>query len=103
MLQPRGELPAPRAGHVSAHVGSQLVVFGGVDKLERKLFDDIHVLDLGECRADDYLFDLIILGKSEHPPQERRRRYSCCLNCLLHNFPVVRGMCGGIRAVEVHL
>lgn len=47
-LQPRGEIPAPRAGHVSALVGNQLVVFGGVDKLERKLFNDICVLDLGK-------------------------------------------------------
>jgi N-acetylneuraminic acid mutarotase len=47
-LQPRGEIPAPRAGHVSALVGNQLVVFGGVDKLEKKLFNDICVLDLGK-------------------------------------------------------
>eukprot|EP00271_Cylindrocystis_brebissonii_P005995 TRINITY_DN1848_c0_g1_i1.p1 TRINITY_DN1848_c0_g1~~TRINITY_DN1848_c0_g1_i1.p1 ORF type:complete len:1013 (+),score=206.92 TRINITY_DN1848_c0_g1_i1:674-3712(+) len=44
-LATSGDLPAPRAGHVSVGIGQFLIVFGGFTD-DRHLFHDIHVLDL---------------------------------------------------------
>eukprot|EP00850_Spirogloea_muscicola_P001011 SM000004S14881 [mRNA] locus=s4:19787:23592:+ [translate_table: standard] len=46
MVEVTGDIPAPRAGHSAVVVGKHLLVFGGFTD-ERRLFNDLHVLDLG--------------------------------------------------------
>lgn len=45
-LQTTGQQLTPRAGHVTVSVGKHLFVFGGFTD-DRKLFDDLHMLNLG--------------------------------------------------------
>lgn len=50
-----GQMIAPRAGHTTVALGSNLFVFGGFTD-DRNLYDDLHVLNLGEwCNVNiDY-------------------------------------------------
>lgn len=49
-LSTTGPKPLPRAGHVAVTVGRYMVVFGGFTD-DRRLFNDLHVLDLGESNC----------------------------------------------------
>ncbi|CAI5984069.1 unnamed protein product [Closterium sp. NIES-64] len=51
-VRARGQKPLPRAGHVAVTAGRYMVVFGGFTD-ERRLFNDLHVLDL--CMLAFYL------------------------------------------------
>ena len=45
-LSTSGQALMPRAGHATVAIGKHIFVFGGFTD-ERKLYDDLHMLDLG--------------------------------------------------------
>ncbi|CAI5490226.1 unnamed protein product [Closterium sp. Naga37s-1] len=52
-VRARGQKPLPRAGHVAVTAGRYMVVFGGFTD-ERRLFNDLHVLDLSSEHWQQY-------------------------------------------------
>ncbi|KAH7278115.1 hypothetical protein KP509_38G025100 [Ceratopteris richardii] len=81
-LQTAGEVLTPRAGHAAVTIGKLIFVFGGFSD-NRKLFSDLHMLDLGTGMWSKVAVD----GKGPSP------RFSLAGDCVMGGFLVFIGGC----------
>lgn len=60
-LNTSGQVLTPRAGHATIAIGKHLFVFGGFTD-ERKLYDDLHMLNLGFVVVfNQYIIELRVM------------------------------------------